>query len=676
MKHDWKGVIIILGVNTIMTRVQVPELSSLPCPSTYFPYSSVRRFQDEFMSVIHDAVRVRKHVAVAAASGLGKTVGALSAILPFVRANGLRILYIARTHKECDRAIEELKVIDERSRVSGISIRGRSEACFNKAISSYALDGRTAMEMCSEFKKRGSCTYYERLRSRKRDVEGAIKMVTTRPTLFSEVAETCRKFNLCAYELSKLVIGKVDVAAMSYNYLFHNEIRHMMIKSLELPLSSYVLVLDEAHNLPDIAVNMAGDRISTSIFRRAKLEASKFKFSSARRFIASTGRVIDDIQQRFAGGEVALPAPVLLSRIAEEYGVETSKLESVLGSLHECGESIRLSLLEGGRLPRSNVHRVASFLIRWLETSGNEDYVHVLTRGKNDRGTADSNPAYLEIVCLDPAQVTSNVLSSVHSSVSMSGTLEPIECYVNVVGLPEDTRGYLFDSPFPRENIKIIMCKGVTTALDKRSSLMYQKLSIRIAEAANSTPINTGVFVASYDVLNGLMKTGIENLVRKPLFIEEHDSTSARNDDLIELFRRSASNGGGVLFGVLGGRNSEGLDLPGDLLSTVVVVGVPYARPTPRVKASIDYYENKFPKKGKEYGYSIPAMRKAAQAAGRAFRSVDDRGVVVFLDYRFARPQCSAFLPSWIRESYEVLPDEDGLISRELEHFYSCHSPL
>jgi DNA excision repair protein ERCC-2 len=309
-----------------------------------------------------------------------------------------------------------------------------------------------------------------------------------------------------------------------------------------------------------------------------------------------------------------------------------------------------------------------------LQTSDKENYLHVLTRGKNDRKHAGIGSAYLEIVCLDPAQITSSVISSVHSSISMSGTLEPIECYIDVVGLSKDTKGYIFDSPFPKRNIKIIICTGVSTALNERSSLMYQKLSVRIAETVNSTPINTGVFAASYDVLDGLMESGLRDLVSKPLFVEESESTSARNDNLIELFRRGASDGGGVLLGVQGGRNSEGLDLPGDLLSTVVVVGVPYARPTPRVAASIDYYEGKFPKKGKEYGYDIPAVRKAAQAAGRAFRSTDDRGVAIFLDQRFARAPCNILLPSWIRESCKVLPDEDGLISRELDSFYSSQS--
>jgi hypothetical protein len=40
------------------------------------------------------------------------------------------------------------------------------------------------------------------------------------------------------------------------------------------------------------------------------------------------------------------------------------------------------------------------------------------------------------------------------------------------------------------------------------------------------------------------------------------------------------------------------------------------------------------------------------------------------LDQRFAKPPCIRLLPSWIRDCYKVLPDENGEISRELRMFY------
>jgi DNA excision repair protein ERCC-2 len=640
-------------------------------PLSYFPYPTVRQYQDEFIKVIYEAVKHGEHVAVAAASGLGKTVGVLSATLPIAKENDLRILYIARTHKECDRAIEELKVINRRSiQVSGISIRGRSEACFNQLISRYALDAATAMEMCSELKKRHSCRFFERLRSRRKDFEEELRRILAQPFLFSELAEISKRLGVCAYELAKLVVGKVDVATMSYNYLFHDEIRQTLLKNFDRPLSSYILVMDEAHNLPDVAVDMASEKLSASALRRAETEAKKFGLSESHRFLVGVRRAVDSLEEYGAQDEVTLPASVLTRGIIEEYGGNSNSLVKMLESLHDHGESVKRALLEKERLPRSSIHHVATFLLRWLETSNKSYYLHLLSRRRGD-GYADfGSTAYLEIVCLDPAEVSSHVLSDVYSSISMSGTLEPIDCFINVIGLPAGTKGYVFGSPFPKENIEIIICRGVTTSLSERSSQMYEKLSARTAEAVNSTPTNAGVFAASYDVLHGLIEAGLESLLHKPSFIETSDSSSTRNDELIEKFRNSATRGGGVLLGVQGGRNSEGLDLPGDLLDTVVVVGVPYAKPTSRVKASIDYYETKFPKKGKEYGYNIPAVRKAAQAAGRAFRSIDDRGAVVFLDHRFAKPPCVKLLPSWIRGCYKVLPDENGEISRELQAFY------
>jgi len=105
-------------------------------------------------------------------------------------------------------------------------------------------------------------------------------------------------------------------------------------------------------------------------------------------------------------------------------------------------------------------------------------------------------------------------------------------------------------------------------------------------------------------------------------------------------------------------------------MNSVCVVGVPYAEPTPKVKAQIDYYEKRFPKLGREYGYVMPALKKAAQTAGRPIRTLEDKGAIIFLDYRFATSYCQRFLPVWIRRSMKTLPDKDGLVERELAVFF------
>jgi len=117
-------------------------------------------------------------------------------------------------------------------------------------------------------------------------------------------------------------------------------------------------------------------------------------------------------------------------------------------------------------------------------------------------------------------------------------------------------------------------------------------------------------------------------------------------------------------------RASEGVDFPEDEMNSAVIVGVPYAEPTPKVKAQIRYFEECYPGHGREYGYVIPAMKKASQAAGRPIRTLDDRAAMIFLEYRFSTPYCQQFFPPWIQSNLKILPSEEGAISRELQHFF------
>ena len=148
--------------------------------------------------------------------------------------------------------------------------------------------------------------------------------------------------------------------------------------------------------------------------------------------------------------------------------------------------------------------------------------------------------------------------------------------------------------------------------------------------------------------------------MKKPLYHERQGMSSKANERMVQDFKACGGKGGAVFLGVQGGRTSEGVDFPGNQMNSVIVVGVPYAEPTPRVKAQIDYYDKRFPGYGREYGYILPAMKKASQAAGRPIRTLDDRGAIIFLDNRFAMNYCRNFLPSWITNGMKTLQNEKG----------------
>jgi DNA excision repair protein ERCC-2 len=196
----------------------------------------------------------------------------------------------------------------------------------------------------------------------------------------------------------------------------------------------------------------------------------------------------------------------------------------------------------------------------------------------------------------------------------------------------------------------------------------------RINEVEENTPTNTGIFAASFEVLNSLLGEGLEKSLQKPLFHERRGMTSKANEKMVSDFKACGGKGGAVFLGVQGGRTSEGVDFPGNQMNSVIVVGVPYAEPTPRVKAQIEYYDRCFPGLGREYGYILPAMKKASQAAGRPIRTLEDRGAIVFLDYRFSTSYCRSFLPSWITNGMKTLQNEKNVLGNEIRNFFKNQS--
>lgn len=632
--------------------------------AAYFPYVEVRPYQDDFITTIFEAVRDGRSVLVEGSNGLGKTVAALSACLPTAIEENLKILYVARTHRQHDRVIEELKAISEKHVVSGISIRGRHEVCLNHLVTRYAVDTRAFMEICELLRAKKRCPYYQNIEEKESEYSILQQQITTKPQKASEILKICRKRGFCPYELAKSALPDVTVIALSYLYVFDPVLRHVFLKSLNTRPDKIILIIDEAHNLPETAVDIASSRLTLFVVRQAEIEARRFKHKDIAVFADAVRSEMEQMATRIAK-ESMIPPSFVNELVNEKAGIDEP--ETFLEHLSDVGNTIRRSLLAEGKNPRSYIHGMSEFLKRWKDTEQDESFVQVISKYNSRRGVAT---AKLEIVALDPSRITAPVFSSVHSNVVMSGTLQPLEAFAKITKLPDNTIHCVVPSPFPKEHILPMISCGVTTALERRTPEMYRKIIDRIIEVVQNTPANTGIFAASFDVLNALLNAGLESVLKRPLFNERRGMTSKENEKAVAEFKAHADGDGAVFLGVQGGRSSEGVDFPGNQMNSVAIVGIPYAEPTPKVKAQIAYFDKRFAGIGREYGYVIPAMKKASQAAGRPIRTLEDKGAMIFLDQRFAAVYSQSFLPLWIRENLRVLPDKEGIVAEELARFF------
>ncbi len=628
----------------------------------FFPYDNPRPGQIDLIKAINDCVTEGQHLCAEAANGFGKTIAAISGVLPFLQTNNFGAIYVARTHKQLDRVMEELRPLAESFGVTGIVFRGRMSSCLNHLVTKYTSSARLATFVCSQLKRTGRCQYYQNLVRKMRGDEWFALKLCRRPYKGLELRSVCQQNQVCPYEVAKLVLPNATLVATTYFQIFDPEISSVFFTAFGKPLSRVVLILDEVHNLPRIAVELASTRLSLHTIQQTILEAQRYGLDSVRRFGVVIEHVIEDYLQGVGETELLLDPSSFNEQITKL--VRIHSLSDFAGEMVNVGERLANQLLMEGKSPISYIHLTGGFFLRWCISQQRPDAAHFIVRYK-------PNPMniHLELVALDPRWATRPILNGCYSSIHFSGTLQPIRAHIDLVGLPEETEILQLPSPFSRNQALCLVSLGVTTAMKHRKPSMFRKIAERISEVSRATPHNVGVFVPSYSILHALLANGLEALINKQLFHERPGLSSSKNDKLVKEFKAKADEGA-LLLGVLSGRNSEGEDYPGHEMESVVVVGVPYARPGPREKVRIQYFEQQFPTKGRDYGYVLPALRSASQAAGRSVRRLDDRGAIVFLDDRYITSYCNRFLPARISEELVKVGDVDGLLFNHLDTFF------
>jgi Rad3-related DNA helicase len=94
----------------------------------------------------------------------------------------------------------------------------------------------------------------------------------------------------------------------------------------------------------------------------------------------------------------------------------------------------------------------------------------------------------------------------------------------------------------------------------------------------------------------------------------------------------------------MGGIFSEGIDLVGDRLTGVIIVGVGLPQVCLERNIIKDYFDTAG-KNGFDYAYVYPGMNKVLQAGGRLIRSEQDRGSLLLIDDRYLQPHYRRLLP-------------------------------
>jgi len=434
--------------------------------------------------------------------------------------------------------------------------------------------------------------------------------------------------------------SRANLVVCDYNYLF-SEILERFLPRLGRSLDDLVLIVDEAHNLPDRIRGHLGGDLSVHDLLKAAKEARSIDGEVAHRLVG-VAKAIEHFllvvrSERVARKEELLD--LVEEGLAKGRGGSLGYTDFVEMVAFAGEDAVRHGL-------PSALPEVAEFLTRWREQD-----VGIL------RLIVPGHEGKFAFRLMDPSVLSKHVFDRVHASVLMSGTLYPAGMYADLLGIDHARRMIrTYGSPFPKTNRLLLVHPELTTLYAKRSVEMHDRMARQIAAIAAAVPGNVALFFPSYELLEEAHSRFLALRVGKRILVERPEWTKAQRDGSIEALRVARREGGAVLFAVQGGSLSEGIDYEGNVLAAVVVVGLPLSPPNVEVEALKDYYCRKFGfEKGYDYTYVFPAVNKVLQAAGRPIRSERDRAAIILLEGRLLEPRYARCLP----------PDFDPRPSRE-----------
>ena len=574
----------------------------------YFPYLDYRKNQELFMNSVFDALLDKKRLLIHAPTGVGKTVSVLAPALKFAVENDKVVFFLTSRNTQHKLAIQTLKDIKKKFDLDFIAVDlvGKKKMCSQENIE--MLTSTEFVEYCKMVKEKGQCEYFNIMKKEGKNSSEVLALLDelkhSSPDFVDNFCNKCDKY--CPYEMALLLSKKAKVIVADYNFILNPSIRLGLLLKMNKKLDDCILIFDEAHNLPSRARELLSVSLSTNVLKWAANEAQDFGHSDIK----------DELN--FLRNKVEGLARDLLKN-KEEVLLKKGDLifeKQLVGSLNFVADDVLQ------KKQKSFASSVARFLESW--PSQDEGFSRIFRRVIKN-GKVNFKADYL---CLTPAFVLEDLVKGSYSFIGMSGTLNPLQMYVDLLGLV-DYKLLEFPNPFPKENRLNIILPQTSTKFKSRSEKMYEDISLFSSKVCNAIPGNVVVFFPSYSLRDSVAK----------FFIHESEKTVLMEDSTMdkgELFDKFSSykEQGAVLLAVVGGSFSEGVDFCGDLLNGVVVVGLPLAPPNLEIQELINYYDRHFGK-GWDYGYIIPALIKAIQSSGRCIRSETDKGVVVFLDERY-----------------------------------------
>lgn len=579
-----------------------------------FPFEEYRPGQRAMITEVYNVCRDGGQLLCQAPTGIGKT---MSVLFPALKAlgNGVPgpVFYLTArgtTRAAAEAALDLLRCSRKELPLRSVTLTAKDKICLCEVR-------ECTPEACPY-----ANGYYDRIKD-------ALWDTLQDPTgaLNADCLQAyARKHRICPFEMGLDLSLWSDVIIGDYNYLFDPVVR---LQRFFESRGDYLFLIDEAHNLPDRARDMHSATLEKSAFYQAKKDLGKGK-SSLKNALNQVNAHFIEWRHRCeeAAGQDSRFGQTLFETTPDEV------FDRLLRRLCE-----QLELWLDDHRENDDLHRELLQLYfdtkSWLRVADTFDDHFVLQVGAYGAAVRAS------LLCLDPSAFLAADFALGRAAVLFSATLTPASYYKDLCGLPE-ARAVALRSPFPQENMALLCAQSVSTRYrDRENSVPV--IASYLADMVRAKTGNYLAFFPSYAYMDKVYDRFCRDYPDLAVCRQDGAMDEAQRSAFLAKFTPGPAQS--LLgFAVLGGVFGEGVDLSGDRLIGVAVVGPGLPQVSARQEQLRDHFEQTRGC-GFNYAYRFPGMNKVLQAAGRLIRTPTDRGIVLLFDSRFLTREYLRLMP-------------------------------
>ena len=694
------------------SKIQSQTLINIKGINIYFPYKPYD-IQMDYMNKVIESLNNNNIAALESPTGTGKTLCLLCASLAWmkymreVKKNKIKMFYTSRTHSQISNVIKELKKTIYLPITSILSSRDKS--CVNFTYRNYSKNPSSLNTICKKNKRK--CLYYNNVKK--------IPILSLNLIDLEELCEFGKNEYFCPFHFEGDKTNKSDITFLPYNYIVDKEIKD----TLKISLENSILIIDEAHNIEKVLEESCSVELITCYFESMLNEMKEiinekknlknkhfidFPEENIREemdIIMNVKENIEKVNDVLQGDCYPRKGKVL--EIKEFFNLfmkcDNRNLNKNIITIDEMYGKENNTFPKKEGITPNNIHKHYNFLYflkeEYLEIYDEESvltpYVRALELIKHLYFNAEDLKSFifyicddeieimnkniktriLKILCFDPGFGFNKIIKETpHNIILTSGTLSPIDGLEFSLKTPipiQLENKHIIDKSHSK--FEIIKSEKLNNTIIKyqfdysnRSNLnMIKSLGNIILNYVKS--LNKGgilIFFPSFNFLSQCYSIWVsDKIIEKISKIKKVYYDNKMNKNIINDFMLNKEKNS-IIFSVVRGNISEGLDFKDDFARIVICIGIPYANfYEERIQLKMKFLDGFFNKNqnlkinkmsGRDW-YKIDAIQAVNQSLGRVLRHKDDYGMMICIDLRFEYNYIFKLFSKWMKDICDVI---------------------